>query len=183
MRVYKIEGIILKRIRFGEADLLLTVFTPHHGKCRLLAKGARKITSKKGGSLELFNLIKANVAKGRNLDLITEVEAIETFKIWKKNLKKVARAYQFCEIVDKLSAEGAPSQVTFELLKNILGSLCSEESEESLKVFQTRLLEELGFWPRDRKNENFNPEVYIEDLIEKKLKSREFMRQINNLQK
>ena len=54
-RTYKTEGIILKRINFGEADRILTSYTKHFGKISLLAKGVRKITSRKGGNIELFN--------------------------------------------------------------------------------------------------------------------------------
>jgi len=54
-RSYKAEGIILKRINFSEADKILTIFTKRHGKVRAIAKGVRRLTSRKAGSVELFN--------------------------------------------------------------------------------------------------------------------------------
>ena len=106
---YKTEGVILKRTNLNEADKLLTLFTKHLGKTSLLAKGIRKTKSKKGGNLELFNQVRICVSKGRNLDIITEAEVINPFKDWRRNLKKIAIAYQLCELVDKLTVESAES--------------------------------------------------------------------------
>ena len=52
---YKTEAIVLKRTNFGEADRLVTVFSQPRGKLVLLAKGIRRLTSRKKGHLELFN--------------------------------------------------------------------------------------------------------------------------------
>jgi len=51
---YKTEAIVLKRVSFGEADRLVTVFSRNRGKLTLLAKGIRRLTSRKKGHLELF---------------------------------------------------------------------------------------------------------------------------------
>ncbi len=73
-RLYQTDGIILHRTDFGEADRLLTVFTPRLGRLRLLAKGARKLTSRKAGHIELFTYVHLLVARGRNLDIVSQVE-------------------------------------------------------------------------------------------------------------
>ena len=62
-RLYRTDAIILRRSDFGEADRLLTVFTPERGKLRLLAKGVRKTTSRKAGHVELFMLTDILVAQ------------------------------------------------------------------------------------------------------------------------
>ena len=71
-RVFRTEAIVLRRTDFGEADRLLTVFTPERGKLRLIAKGARKPTSRKSGHVELFSYGHFLVAVGRDLDLVTQ---------------------------------------------------------------------------------------------------------------
>ena len=53
-RLYNVNAIILRRADFGEADRMVTIFTPDRGKLKLLAKGARKTNSRKAGHIELF---------------------------------------------------------------------------------------------------------------------------------
>jgi len=182
MRSYKVQAVILKRQKFGEADLILTVFSKKKGKIRVIAKGVRKPTSRKGGNLELFNLAKISVSSGRNLDLVTEAETISSFKAWKRDLTKVARAYQYCELVDKLSAEEVPNEKVFFHLEGALEALSEKREKDFSQEFELKLLEELGFWPKGKSFAGANPEDYIEGLIERKLKSRQFLRDVKDLQ-
>lgn len=175
MRTYKTEGIILKRTNFGEADRILTIYTHHLGKIKVLAKGVRKTTSRKSGHLELFNWVQIYLAKGRNLDIITEAETVKAFRGWRKNLAKVGLAYHFCELVEGLTAEGVKSQEIFNLLAGSLLGLSQARScdlEQASQNFAQRLLEETGFWPKGKKVGNLNLEEYIESLIEKKLRAK-----------
>ena len=110
---FKTEGIILKRMNYGEADRILTIYTLHHGKIRAMAKGVRKLQSRKAGSLELFNHATLFLIKGKNLDLITEAQVINLFKSWRKNLIKVGIAYYLCELVDKLTPDNQPHEAVF----------------------------------------------------------------------
>ena len=63
-RLYRTDGLILHHTAFGEADRLLIVFTPRLGRLRVLAKGARKPTSRKAGHLEPFTYVHLLVARG-----------------------------------------------------------------------------------------------------------------------
>jgi DNA repair protein RecO (recombination protein O) len=177
---YRTEGVILKRVNFGEADKLLTLFSKHFGKVRLLAKGIRKTQSRKGGNLELFNWVKIYVAKGRNLDIITEVELIDPFKSWRKSLERVALAYHLVELVDRLTAEEAKSRRVFELLTGSLEKLAGEQDLERLRTdFEVQLLEELGFWPQGKSAKEVDLQAYIEKLIEKRLNSKQIFKELN----
>jgi len=178
---YRTEGVILKRTNFGEADKFLTLFSKHFGKIRLLAKGIRKTKSRKGGNLELFNWVKIYVAKGRNIDLITEVELIKPFKDWRQDLNRVALAYHLVELVERLTAEEAKSRRVFELLIESLGRLGDEKDLERLRTnFEVKLLEELGFWPRGKSVEEVDLQAYIEKLIEKRLNSKRVFKELND---
>jgi DNA repair protein RecO (recombination protein O) len=84
-RVYRTAVIVLRRTDFGEADRLLSVFTPEHGKLRLVAKGARKPSSRKSGHLELFSEGQFLVAVGRDLDIVTQAETVEPFLPLREN--------------------------------------------------------------------------------------------------
>jgi len=179
---YQTEGIILKRRNFKEADKILIIYSKHFGKISLIAKGIRKTTSKKGGNLELFNQVKISVARGRNLDIVTEVEVIDAFKKWRKNLKKIAVAFQFCELVDKLSADRAENKEVFDLLVNYLKNLSQIENYQlSIKNFELSLLQSLGFWPRSKStSSDLDLEAYIEDLINRKIFSKKFVQEVTH---
>lgn len=178
MRTYKTEGIVLKRINFGEADRILTIFTKHFGKIKVLAKGIRKPTSRKSPSLELFNWVKVLIAKGKNLDLISESETVRAFRSWRKDLKKVGLAYHFCELVERLTAENVKSRRIFNLLAgSLLGLEKASETglNQAARNFEQKILEETGFWPRGKKP-GLDLEGYIEQVIEKKLKSKDIFK-------
>lgn len=170
--IYKTEGIILKRRNFGEADKILTIFTKHYGKIKVIAKGIRKITSKKAGALELFNHCKVVLAKGKDLDIVTETQVINSFSSWRKKLNKVGVAWYFCELVDKLTAEGQTNKDIFELLKNYLENLDQKNSSQFIRSFEEHLLNQLGFGiPPQWRSWQGSLKTYIESIAEKEIQT------------
>lgn len=179
-RTYKTEGIILKRINYGEADRILTIYTKHYGKIRALAKGVRRITSRRGGNIELFNQAALFLYKGRNLDILTEAQVINTFKSWRKDLKKVVIAYYFCELVDKLTPDEQANQTVFQLLSSYLGKIGTASLPELTRSFEETLLIELGFGvPSELKRSSRSLKDYIESITEKKLNSQEIAKELD----
>jgi len=170
--VYKTEGIILKRKNFGEADKILTIFSKHYGKIKVIAKGVRKVTSKKAGVLELFNHCKLVLARGRSLDIITEAQIINNFSSWRKSLNKVGVAWYFCELVDKLTAEGQINRSLFELLKKYLENLDQKNSFQFIRSFEEHLLNQLGFGiPLQWRRWQGSLKSYIESIAEKEIQT------------
>jgi DNA repair protein RecO (recombination protein O) len=130
-RVYRTEAIVLRRTDFGEADRLLTVFTPHRGKLRLIAKGARKPTSRKSGHVELFSYGQLLVAVGRDLDIVTQAETLEPFLLLHEDLLRTTYAYYVAELADAFTAERDENRPLFDLLKDALGWLCAVDGGAS----------------------------------------------------
>lgn len=175
MRIYKTEGIVLKRVNFGEADRILTIYTRQCGKIKVLAKGIRKITSKKSGSLELFNWVRLCLAHGRTWDIVTETQTVRSFRTWRKDLRKVALAYHFSELIERLTPENVRNEEVFHLLAGSLLGLSHAGANtlpQASQNFAQVLLEETGFWPKGKRVSSLNLEEYIESLIEKKLKAK-----------
>lgn len=171
-RTYKTEGIILKRSNLGETDKLLTIFSKHYGKIRAIAKGVRKITSRKAGHLELFNHVLLFLNKGRNLDILTEAQVLNSFRSWRKNLKKVVIAYYFCELVDKLTPDEQANKEVFELLKIYLDKISTASLPELARSFEEELLDCLGFGvPQAVRQKRGSLKEYIESIIEKEIAS------------
>lgn len=115
-RVYRTTAFILSRRDYGEADRLLTIFTPNAGKQEWIAKGIRKTTSRKAGHLELFTHASLLVAKARTWDIITEVSTIESFRHLRETLETIAYASYLCELVSCFTEADDENQPLWDLL-------------------------------------------------------------------
>jgi DNA repair protein RecO (recombination protein O) len=148
-RVYRTEAIVLRRADFGEADRLLTVFTPIRGKLRLVAKGARKPSSRKSGHVELFSHGQFLVAVGRDLDIITQAETLEPFLALRQDLLRTTYAYYVAELADAFTAERDENRPLFDLIKDALGWLCSAEDLMLLaRYYEIHLMGLVGYQPQ-----------------------------------
>ncbi len=148
-RLYRTEAIVLKRSDFGEADRLLTVFTPGRGKLRLIAKGVRKPTSRKSGHVELFTHVNLLVAVGRNLDIVTQAEAMEYYRPLREDLLRTTYAYYVAELLDAFAAERDENPQQYVLLRDVLGWL-SETNDLPLvaRYYELHLLSLAGYQPQ-----------------------------------
>jgi DNA repair protein RecO (recombination protein O) len=148
-RLYRTDAIILRRSDFGEADRLLTVFTPDRGKLRLMAKGVRKITSRKAGHVELFMLTDMLVAHGRTWDIISQAEVVESCRDLREDLDKISQAYYLAELVDRFIEEHDPNRPLYELLALTLARLSHvDDPYITLRYFELHLLSLAGFQPQ-----------------------------------
>lgn len=175
-RTYKTEGIILKRVSIGEADRIVTIFSKNHGKLTLIAKGVRRITSRRAPNLELFNYTKFVLHKGKKLDVISDAQTVISFAHCKKNLTRIAHAYLITELIDRLLADGQKQRKIFNVALLVFQKLDDKNSSDQIvhaymHRFKYFLLENLGFIPSDGSFANTAIDTVIEDIIERKLKS------------
>lgn len=148
-RLYRTEAIVLKRSNLGEADRLLTLYTPHLGKYRVIAKGARRPTSRKAGHLELLSHSKLLLAKGRSLDIVTQAETVNAFSKLREDLSKTSRAYYIIELIDRFTGEGIENYPLFELLLQVLTWLNDQTDVELItRFYELRLLKLVGYQPQ-----------------------------------
>ena len=75
--LYRDQGVVLRTIKLGEADRIVTLMTQGNGKVRAVAKGIRKTTSKFGARLEPTSHVAFQCYQGRELDIVTQVETID----------------------------------------------------------------------------------------------------------
>ncbi|MGD8736224.1 MAG: DNA repair protein RecO, partial [Anaerolineae bacterium] len=148
-RVYRTEAIVLRRTDFGEADRLLTVFTPERGKLKLIAKGVRKPTSRKSGHVELFSRSQFLVAVGRELDILTQAETLEPYLVLRQDLLRTTYAYYVAELADAFTAERDENRLLFDLLKDALGWLCeTQDLALAARYYELHLLGLVGYQPQ-----------------------------------
>jgi DNA repair protein RecO len=173
MHSYTLEGIIIKRLNVGEADKIITLFSREMGKVSLKAAGIRKLQSKRAGPLELFNRVKVSAVRGRgNLDVLTEVDILDTFSSWKHHLGRVNIAYQLVEVIDKLTPDSQPHPQVFSILSGALSDIntLGPDWKDNLEDWFLDILKDLGYWPKE---EEFSGDIYkfIEEIIGRPLHS------------
>lgn len=148
-RVYKTEAIILRHRRMGEADKVLTLFTPNYGKIEVIAKGARRPKSRKTGHLEILSRSTLLLARGRNLDVVTQSEGAESLVTLREDLERLSQAIYVAELVDRFSAERVENYPLYLLLLDTLRRLSGADPIElTLRFFELRLLSNAGFQPQ-----------------------------------
>jgi DNA repair protein RecO (recombination protein O) len=147
--LYRTEAIVLRRLDLGEADRILTLYTLHHGKLKAIAKGARKPLSRKAGHLELFVRAELQIARGHDLDVISQAEMIEAYAALREDLKRMAYAAYFVELADSVTGERDENRLLYHLLADGLGWLCeSTHLPRTALYYELHLLALSGYSPQ-----------------------------------
>jgi DNA repair protein RecO (recombination protein O) len=142
------QGIVLRGFPFGEADRVVVLLSPNHGKLRTVAKGVRKTKSRFGGRLEPLTHVDVVLYEGRNLDTITQVSVIESFPALRRDLDRVASAGAMASVADLVAQEGEPSHRLFLLLQRALRVLeAGATGPAVLAAYYLKLADVLGLTP------------------------------------
>jgi DNA repair protein RecO (recombination protein O) len=150
-RLYRTPAVILKRMDLGEADRIVTCYSRDAGKIRAVAKGVRRSTSRAAGHLEPFTLSDVLFAVGRELDVISQADTLESFRHVREDLILTTHAYYLAEVVDLLTEDRMENRAVFDALVEGLRNLGdSADVRLVLVVFQLRLLDALGYRPELR---------------------------------
>ena len=148
-RVYQTEAIIIKRTKLGEADRILTLYTRDYGKLKAVAKGTRRPKSKLGGHVELLTHSLLLLARGKNLDIITQAQTIDSFLPLKDDLQRMSYGLYVSELIDAFTAEHIENRNLIDLFLNTLHQLCQTKKNETvLRYFELHLLEYAGYRPQ-----------------------------------
>ncbi len=148
LRVARTEAVVLRRFDLGEADRILTLFSPDRGKLRAIAKGVRRPQSRKAGHLEPFARVRLMLARGRELDVITQAEAIDLYPDLRQDLVALGHAAYVIELVDRFTLEEGENRGLYHLIVRTLERLAAGDSPAAvLRYFELRLLDEVGYRP------------------------------------
>jgi len=148
-RNYQSEAIIIKKTKLGEADRILTLYTPHLGKIQAVAKGVRRPRSKLAGHLELLTHSQVSFARGRNLYTITGSQTINSFLPLKSDLQLTSYALYTTELVNQFTADHIENHPLFQLLLDTMHRLCQgSDNELVLRYFELQLLNQVGYRPQ-----------------------------------
>ena len=147
-RLYKTEAIVLRQRKLGEADRILTLFTPAYGKLDAKAKGVRKTTSRMSGHLQPLNRCMVQLARGRTMEVVAGCETLESFQPLRDDLGRLSRALYAAELADRFLPERVENIPTDRLLLDTLRRLQgTADVDLTLRHYEMKLLERSGFRP------------------------------------
>lgn len=147
-RSYKTEALVLRSRDAREADRLVTVLTPSMGKLLVTVRGARRINSRLGGHLDVFNRVHLTLALGHRIDVVTGAESIETFGRLKADLDRLAVGLYLTELADALLPEASPHSAAYTLLVEALRGLDAGVAAGAVaRYVELRMLEDAGYLP------------------------------------
>ena len=170
MRYIYDKAFVLRRVNFGDSDRYITLFSEEHGKIEVVAKGVRKITSRRAPSVELLNLIDFQAVRTSKNYILTETRLISSNEKLKRDLANIQKAFSMCELVDAVMPLGVRHSDVFVLMEKAVEHV--SESNKNMAYFQAKLLTLLGFWDARTSFKNADHVAnYVEQIIERKLKS------------
>jgi DNA repair protein RecO (recombination protein O) len=147
-RSYKTEAIVLRSREVREADRLITVLSPALGKLPVTVRGARRINSRLGGHLDVFNHVHLTLALGHRVDVVTGAESIESFGRLKADLDRLAAGLYIMEMADGLLPEASPHPGAFTLLLEAVRALDLGAQPDALtRYVELKMLEDSGYLP------------------------------------
>lgn len=143
---------MLRRKDFGEADRILTLFTPELGKVRAVAKGIRKPRSRKAGHLELFTCARLLLAVGRDLDIITQAEGLDSYRPLREDLLRNAYGTYMVELLDRFTPDAEENPEMYQLLRQGLGWAATAAGLAlAARYYELHLLGLAGYQPQLRR--------------------------------
>ena len=148
MPVYRDVGVVVRTHKLGESDRIVTIITQDSGKIRAVAKGVRKTSSRFGSRLEPMSHVQVQLYRGRELDIVNQVELVEVANNIRSRLECTTDGLAMCEVVEQLAHDRVPSKHLYRMLVGALRQLDKQFSPLVLPALQLRLLEVEGVGPR-----------------------------------
>lgn len=148
MKRYNTQAIVLKSIKYKDSDKIFTLLTKDYGKVSAIARGVRKINSRRSGNLDTLNLISVSFYEdSHDMRSIEEVKTIKSFRNLKKDLEKSTKAYYIVELIHKSVEENEKVEDIFNLALQSLKTLDENKYSGGLIInfFELNLMKILGY--------------------------------------
>lgn len=142
----KTQAIILKKKEILEKDMVITLLTYEHGKMRAIAKGVKKITSRRSPHVQTGNLVNVVLSKSDTTYYLQQSDLISGFTAIKDSPEKLEFLYTFFFIIDRISPEEQQETGLFDTVKSFLVELARNGAASSLlEKYLYRVLTILGY--------------------------------------
>ncbi len=148
IRQYQVSAVVIRQHPLGEADRRVTLYTRERGKLSAVAKGVNKPRSKFAAGLQLFSHARIQLAAGRSLEVVTQVQPVDMCRRLREDWARYTYACYVAELLDALTDEQAPDPACFDLLLATLQALdAGGEPATLVRGFELKLLAHLGYGP------------------------------------
>ena len=147
--IRKARAILLRKVEYGDHDVVLTFLTPEEGKVSAFAKNAKKSVKRFSGVLELFTLLEVVIRQGKGLPYLEEASILSPFEFIRTDYLKSAYAGYWSEVTIQWLEEGVPQKRLFTLFESALTALNdARRSPGTVSIlFQLLFLDIAGFAP------------------------------------
>jgi DNA repair protein RecO (recombination protein O) len=147
-RTYQTPAIVIKKTKLGEADRILTLYTPGLGKIQGVAKAVRNPRSKLSGHLEMLTFSQVTLARGKNIDTIIGSQTLNAYLALKNDLDLLSYALYTAEMVNQFTPPETEDPQIFELFSRTLEELPrATDRDLLLRHFDLHLLRRAGYRP------------------------------------
>lgn len=146
--LYRDSGVVLRSYKLGEADRIVVIMTKDNGKVRAVVKGVRKTKSKFGARLEPLSHVNLLLYRGRQLDIVSQAESVETLAPLLSSLDRVSQAMAAVEAVDQLGLEREPNPRLYQMTVGVLRTIAEQPSALNVAAFYWKLLAAEGLHPQ-----------------------------------
>jgi DNA repair protein RecO (recombination protein O) len=145
--LYRDRGVVLRTIKLGEADRIVSLLTQGNGKVRAVAKGIRRPGSRFGARLEPTSHVAVQCYRGRELDVVTQVETLDAFRPLREHYGSLTHAVSMLEAADQVVQERESNPALYRMLVGGLRTLATSPSPLVAPAFFWKLLSLEGFHP------------------------------------
>jgi DNA repair protein RecO (recombination protein O) len=145
--LYRDQGVVLRTVKLGEADRIVSFLTESQGRIRAVAKGVRKSGSRFGARLEPVSHVAIQCYRGRELDVVTQVETLDAFRVVREDYTLLTHAVSMLEAVDQVIQDREPNPGCYRMLVGALRALATTPSPVVTPGFFWKLLSLEGYHP------------------------------------
>jgi len=145
--LYRDTAVVLRTYKLGEADRIVVLLTEEHGKIRAVAKGVRKTGSKFGARLEPMSHVRLLLSQGRELDIVSQAESVETLAPMLVDLDHLTAGIAVLEAADQMSLDREPAPQLYRMVVGALRTIAERGGPLVVPAFYWKLLAADGVRP------------------------------------
>lgn len=190
MQAFNTKAIVLKNTKYKDADKIYTLFSEDRGRISVIAKGVRKISSKRSGSMDTLNSVELKISPHKSgQNYLSEVKVLDAYPLLKEDYDNMLLGFYLAELVNKTTKEDEHAQSTYILLAETLEKIekNGERVTSIINKFEIKLMQLLGYqppkellvaWQNNMRQKKFSEadrliKSYIKEIVGEEIKSLE----------
>jgi DNA repair protein RecO (recombination protein O) len=147
--LYKLEGIVIRSMDYGENNKIIGVYTRHNGKMSIMVRGAKKMNSRFTSVTQLFTHGVFDLYKTSSMGTLNQSDTLESHRKLRENLHMSAYSAYVVELIDRIVPEFDPNEMMFEQLKASLEAIESNKDPAIvLHIMEMKMLAISGYLPQ-----------------------------------